>query len=169
MCFPVIFLFGVLPQPVTFIFVWIEQIQMHLFGGSGSISLTGLIIQLSSSLLTVGILVGVGYTSAFNVSWLNDYYSAFYSAILVSGCYILSRMPSNHRFYTSIFDDIISMYWDNYVPPKFGSQKRSREQVRIRKNKELQANISNVNPITRIAIDLGIASLYFIVVFIPQL
>lgn len=168
MCFPIIFLFGVLPQPMSFIFVFCEQIHMHMFGGSGSISLYGLLFQLFSSLVTVGILIGVGYTSSLNLTWTFDYYSAFYSGIIVSGCYILSRMPSNHRFYTSIFEDMVARYWDNYIPPKIRHQK-SKDEIRERKNKELDLNISNVNPVWRIIKDLSIAAIWFIAAFIPQL
>jgi hypothetical protein len=78
MCFPVIFLFGVLPQSGTFIFVLFEQIHMHMFGGSGVISLSGSILQLFSAMITVGVLIGVGYTSAYNASWVVDYHSAVY-------------------------------------------------------------------------------------------
>ncbi|KAG2378350.1 hypothetical protein C9374_008493 [Naegleria lovaniensis] len=169
MCFPIIFLFGVLPQPMSFIFVFCEQIHMHMFGGSGSISLYGLLFQLFSSLVTVGILIGVGYTSALNLTWTSDYYSAFYSGVLVSGCYILSRMPSNHRFYTSIFEDVFALYWDNYIPSKIRKQQKTKDEIRERKNKELELNISNVNPILRIVKDLAIAVVLFIVAFVPQL
>lgn len=35
LCFPVIFLFGLLPQVNTFVMCLLEQIDMHIFGGSG--------------------------------------------------------------------------------------------------------------------------------------
>ena len=35
LCFPVIFLFGLLPQVNTFIMCVLEQIDMHIFGGTG--------------------------------------------------------------------------------------------------------------------------------------
>lgn len=35
LCFPVIFLFGLLPQVNTFVMCLLEQIDMHVFGGSG--------------------------------------------------------------------------------------------------------------------------------------
>lgn len=51
LCFPVIFLFGLLPQVNTFVMCLLEQIDMHIFGGSGkapfipSVSLQLLIVQ----------------------------------------------------------------------------------------------------------------------------
>lgn len=35
LCFPAIFLFGLLPQVNTFVMCLLEQIDMHVFGGSG--------------------------------------------------------------------------------------------------------------------------------------
>lgn len=35
LCFPVIFLFGLLPQVNTFVMCLLEQIDMHIFGGTG--------------------------------------------------------------------------------------------------------------------------------------
>lgn len=37
LCFPVIFLFGLLPQVNTFVMCLLEQIDMHVFGGTGEL------------------------------------------------------------------------------------------------------------------------------------
>lgn len=47
LCFPVIFLFGLLPQVNTFVMCLLEQIDMHIFGGSGmSNSIPAFFIQM---------------------------------------------------------------------------------------------------------------------------
>lgn len=35
LCFPIIFLFGLLPQVNTFLMCLLEQVDMHIFGGTG--------------------------------------------------------------------------------------------------------------------------------------
>lgn len=47
LCFPVIFLFGLLPQVNTFVMCLLEQIDMHIFGGSGK----------ANSISTISILI----------------------------------------------------------------------------------------------------------------
>lgn len=39
LCFPVIFLFGLLPQVNTFLMCLLEQVDMHMFGGTGKKSI----------------------------------------------------------------------------------------------------------------------------------
>jgi len=174
MCFPVIFLFGILPQTSTFIFVFLEQIHMHFFGGSGVISLTGVVIQLIASMCSVGILIGVGYASARDLSWTTDYYSGIYSGLIVALSFLLSRMPSNHRFYWSIIEDIYTRNWSNFIPilKRKGEEpetERQKEQRRLKKTRDFDMNISGVTPLMRILLDLLIAVGIFVIVTIPQL
>lgn len=39
LCFPIIFLFGLLPQVNTFLMCLLEQVDMHVFGGTGEMGI----------------------------------------------------------------------------------------------------------------------------------
>ena len=69
--FPVLFALGWLPQPDTFAIYFMEQIDMHIFGGTSS---TGLLCSLYA--ITRNILVGVvlwplGYAAFSNLEVCN--------------------------------------------------------------------------------------------------
>ncbi|KAL9658737.1 hypothetical protein ABK040_005892 [Willaertia magna] len=163
MCFPVIFLFGLLPHPLTFLLVFFEQIHMHIFGGAGVISLLGVVLQLTFSILSIGILIGVGYHSALNL-WAPDYVYGIYSGVLVSLSYLLSRLPSNPSFYYVLLQDLFTL---NFFTRK--DLKNNKELLYNKKNREIELNVANVNPVKRLCIDILISIGILIIVTIPQL
>uniref|UniRef100_UPI00398E78A5 pecanex-like protein 1 n=1 Tax=Pristiophorus japonicus TaxID=55135 RepID=UPI00398E78A5 len=55
-CFPVIFLMGLLPQINTFLTYLLEQVDMHIFGGSAATGLLSSLYGLCRSLLAVSLL-----------------------------------------------------------------------------------------------------------------
>ncbi|XP_072415944.1 pecanex-like protein 2 isoform X2 [Chiloscyllium punctatum] len=55
-CFPIIFLLGLLPQINTFLTYLLEQIDMHIFGGSATTGLMSSLYGFSRSLLAVTLL-----------------------------------------------------------------------------------------------------------------
>ena len=61
LCFPAIFVLGLLPQINTFVMYILEQIDIHIFGGNAASSLLSSIYCVSRSLLAVGILIGFAY------------------------------------------------------------------------------------------------------------
>ncbi|XP_018017369.2 pecanex-like protein 1 isoform X1 [Hyalella azteca] len=61
LCFPLLFSLGLLPQINTFSMYFLEQLDIHMFGGSATTSLAGAIYCISRSLLAVAILVGFAY------------------------------------------------------------------------------------------------------------
>lgn len=61
LCFPIIFVLGLLPQVNTCAMYIFEQIDIHIFGGNASSSLLSSIYCLIRSLLAVGILIGFAY------------------------------------------------------------------------------------------------------------
>ena len=61
LCFPAIFVFGLLPQVNTCAMYVLEQIDIHIFGGNAASSLLSSIYCLCRSFLAVGILIGFAY------------------------------------------------------------------------------------------------------------
>lgn len=104
--FPIIFTFGFLPQINTFFMHLLEQIDIHVFGGSASTTgLTSALYSVLRSSLVVLILFGIGlisisYTLQFrnlnNFSY-NDYNTMFsvFCGLLILLAYILSRYSSD--------------------------------------------------------------------------
>ncbi len=54
--FPLFFAFGLLPQPSSFIMFVTEQIELHIFGGSGLINMAAVLFCLIKAGLALGIL-----------------------------------------------------------------------------------------------------------------
>ncbi|KAK3093672.1 hypothetical protein FSP39_018732 [Pinctada imbricata] len=104
LCFPILFTIGLLPQVNTFLMYLLEQIDMHIFGGNASVSLTSAVYCFVRSLIAVAILYGFCYvavevgdsTKACEDKNLaqNAVFSIF-SGILVAISYHLSRSASD--------------------------------------------------------------------------
>ena len=104
--FPVIFTFGFLPQINTFFMHLLEQIDIHVFGGSASTTgLTSALYSVLRSCLFVCVLFGIGLISisrtlqAKNLASFsaNDYNAMFsvFCALLILAAYLLSRYSSD--------------------------------------------------------------------------
>ena len=104
--FPIIFTFGFLPQINTFFMHWLEQIDIHCFGGSASTTgLTSAIYSVSRSFLFVLALFGIGLLSishtlqfkSLNNFSVNDYNAMFsvFCGLLILLAYLLSRYSSD--------------------------------------------------------------------------
>ncbi|XP_074596027.1 pecanex [Brevipalpus obovatus] len=106
MLFPIIFSFGLLPQINTFLMYLVEQIDIHMFGGTAlTIGLTSAFYSLTRSLFFVGLLYSVALTSLYRVVSRNpvlpltyhDYDVLFsvYCGLLVFFAFFLSRQSSD--------------------------------------------------------------------------
>ena len=97
--FPLIFTFGFLPQIDTFIMYVLEQVDIHLFGGNATSSLTSSIYCILRSLIACGILIGFAYGGltegeAHSVHTQEILFSIF-CALGVAISYHLSRSSSD--------------------------------------------------------------------------
>lgn len=61
---PIAFTVGLLPQVNTFAMHILEQIDMHMFGGTACLSLVSALFNITKSLVGVGMLLGVGQIAA---------------------------------------------------------------------------------------------------------
>uniref|UniRef100_A0A672PC59 Pecanex-like protein n=1 Tax=Sinocyclocheilus grahami TaxID=75366 RepID=A0A672PC59_SINGR len=67
LCFPIIFLFGLLPQVNTFLMCLLEQVDMHIFGGTATTSPLSSVYSLLRSILVAALVYGF-CLGAINVS-----------------------------------------------------------------------------------------------------
>ena len=61
LCLPLVFLFGLLPQVNTFLQYFLEQIEIHVFGGNGTTSLLAAVYTVCHSLLAIALLYGIAF------------------------------------------------------------------------------------------------------------
>lgn len=97
LCFPVIFLFGLLPQVNTFIMCLLEQIDMHIFGGTATTSPLSSLFSLMRSVLVAAVLYGF-CLGAINAPWGDAHVPVLFSVfcgLLLALSYHLSRQSSD--------------------------------------------------------------------------
>ncbi|XP_027133563.1 pecanex-like protein 1 isoform X2 [Larimichthys crocea] len=96
-CFPITFLVGLFPQINTFTIYVLEQIDMHLFGGTAATSLISAIYSILRSLITLSLLYGFCF-GALKEPWDEQHTPALFSGfcgLLVVFSYHLSRQSSD--------------------------------------------------------------------------
>uniref|UniRef100_A0A8D3AGC4 Pecanex-like protein n=1 Tax=Scophthalmus maximus TaxID=52904 RepID=A0A8D3AGC4_SCOMX len=97
LCFPVIFLFGLLPQVNTFVMCLLEQIDMHIFGGTATTSPLSSLFSLIRSVLVAALLYGF-CLGAINAPWGDAHVPVLFSVfcgLLLALSYHLSRQSSD--------------------------------------------------------------------------
>ncbi|KAM8835125.1 pecanex-like protein 3 isoform 1-T1 [Synchiropus picturatus] len=97
LCFPVIFLFGLLPQVNTFVMCLLEQIDMHVFGGTATTSPLSSLFSLIRSVLVAALLYGF-CLGAINAPWGDAHVPVLFSVfcgLLLALSYHLSRQSSD--------------------------------------------------------------------------
>uniref|UniRef100_A0A8C5HID1 Pecanex-like protein n=1 Tax=Gouania willdenowi TaxID=441366 RepID=A0A8C5HID1_GOUWI len=97
LCFPVIFLFGLLPQVNTFVMCLLEQIDMHVFGGTATTSPLSSLFSLFRSVLVAALLYGF-CLGAINTPWGDAHVPVLFSVfcgLLLALSYHLSRQSSD--------------------------------------------------------------------------
>jgi len=105
---PFVHLFGFLPQVNTFIMYFIEQLNIHLFGGSGikniaaytygegTPNLPATIFDFTRSLIIFGILYGVGWASQLHSQFL----FALFIGLIVGLSFLHSRLVTDPLLFT---------------------------------------------------------------------
>ncbi|XP_048475671.1 pecanex-like protein 3 isoform X5 [Rhincodon typus] len=97
LCFPAIFLLGLLPQVNTFFMYLLEQLDMHAFGGTATTSPMSAFYSFVRSLLVAALLYGFCF-GAVKVPWEAQHVPVLFSVfcgLLVALSYHLSRQSSD--------------------------------------------------------------------------
>uniref|UniRef100_A0A672GCD2 Pecanex-like protein n=1 Tax=Salarias fasciatus TaxID=181472 RepID=A0A672GCD2_SALFA len=112
LCFPVIFLFGLLPQVNTFVMCLLEQIDMHVFGGTATTSPLSSLFSLIRSVLVAALLYGF-CLGAINAPWGDAHVPVLFSVfcgLLLALSYHLSRQSSDPTILWSVFYLILLLH-----------------------------------------------------------
>uniref|UniRef100_A0A8C8IF52 Pecanex-like protein n=1 Tax=Oncorhynchus tshawytscha TaxID=74940 RepID=A0A8C8IF52_ONCTS len=96
-CFPITFLLGLFPQINTFMIYLLEQIDIHLFGGTAATGLHSAVYSIFRSLTALSLLYGFCF-GALKEPWDEQHTPALFSGfcgLLVALSYHLSRQNSD--------------------------------------------------------------------------
>uniref|UniRef100_A0A8C3A091 Pecanex-like protein n=1 Tax=Cyclopterus lumpus TaxID=8103 RepID=A0A8C3A091_CYCLU len=118
LCFPVIFLFGLLPQVNTFVMCLLEQIDMHIFGGTATTSPLSSLFSLIRSVLVAALLYGF-CLGAINAPWGDAHVPVLFSVfcgLLLALCYHLSRQSSDPTILWSLVRSKLFPELENRTP-----------------------------------------------------
>ncbi|KAF7205729.1 pecanex-like protein 3 [Nothobranchius furzeri] len=118
LCFPVIFLFGLLPQVNTFVMCLLEQIDMHVFGGTATTSPLSSLFSLTRSMLVAALLYGF-CLGAINAPWGDAHVPVLFSVfcgLLLALSYHLSRQSSDPTILWSLVRSKIFPELENRSP-----------------------------------------------------
>jgi hypothetical protein len=146
--YPLIFVLGWLPHPKTFCMVVLENIHMHCFGGTGTVSFLGSVVEILFDLVATGLLVGTGYYSVSSNSFGRDYVSGVYGGLLVSACYFLSRCPSNPLLYWEAIKELIRFVVSRFkISGKQGGTVVVTDENSQQRIKAFEQNLEGVKPL----------------------
>ncbi|KAG5450977.1 Pecanex-like protein 1 [Clonorchis sinensis] len=99
--YPVLFPLGLIPQLNTALTYLLEQIDIHVFGGSGSVGL----FSACFSLLRNAVALAIGWWPCLSAMKTEDpchlWFSVFWG-IYLPLCFLQSRLPSNLRLYAAL-------------------------------------------------------------------
>uniref|UniRef100_A0A3Q3X8P9 Pecanex-like protein n=1 Tax=Mola mola TaxID=94237 RepID=A0A3Q3X8P9_MOLML len=118
LCFPVIFLFGLLPQVNTFVMCLLEQIDMHIFGGTATTSPLSSFFSLIRSILVAALLYGF-CLGAINAPWGDAHVPVMFSVfcgLLLALSYHLSRQSSDPTILWSLVRSKLFPELENRTP-----------------------------------------------------
>eukprot|EP00794_Sanderia_malayensis_P020280 gene20280-22266_t len=101
--FPLIFVFGLLPQINTFTMYILEQLDVHVFGGTAMTSVVGSIYSFFRSVISVLILYAICFGSMKKSSDPQNIHFSIFCGVLVGFCYHLSRCASDPFVLWDIF------------------------------------------------------------------
>lgn len=93
--FPMLFSFGLFPQVNTFTMYLLEQIDMHVFGGNATSSLTAAVYCVFRSCLAVVALHGFAYGGLSEAKSTQHILFSIYCGLLIATSYHLSRSSSD--------------------------------------------------------------------------
>lgn len=95
LCFPIIFSLGLLPQISTFAVHILEQLDVHVFGGTAVTGLSSAVYVIVRSCFLVALLYGPAYAGLKEPASSQHILFSAYCGLLVASCYHISRCSSD--------------------------------------------------------------------------
>lgn len=176
--FPIFFIMGWLPNCKTFIMVLLEQIHIHIFGGTSISSFSGAIMQVLLDVIVTLVLMALGYLSLSMGVFGNDLWSAaVFSGALVSLSFLLSRSPSNPWYYFEAMKEALVLMARAVSPnTKNKNDELSDDEAQSAKDKKeritrlrFERNVAGYNPTRRVLLDIISACALFLVTGVVQI
>lgn len=113
--FPLLYLWGIFAQINTGFMYFLEQINIHLFGSTGSRSLSSAIVETVRNIVCLAILVGLAFASDLSYGKGNPLFSLFL-AFVVALSFFLSRTPSDPQLWNQIFFRFVDKKFGKWGP-----------------------------------------------------
>ncbi|KAH7727243.1 Pecanex [Aphelenchoides avenae] len=105
---PAAFTIGILPQVTTLAMHVLEQVDMHVFGGTASFSLLSASLAILRSILAVGFLCGVGHLAHYvDPNSTQNVAFAGYVALTISLAYLKSRWSTNPLYLRILLSNLL--------------------------------------------------------------
>ncbi|KAJ6245264.1 protein pecanex [Anaeramoeba flamelloides] len=103
---PLIFLFGLFAQPLTFLMYIFEQFNIQFMGGTAAISIFSSILSVILDLIVIGIMYGIGILlidpNTDNNTNNDDYKFYLFTGLLIFFSYFLSICPSDPKYFKKL-------------------------------------------------------------------
>ncbi|CAH8515383.1 unnamed protein product [Schistosoma rodhaini] len=108
--FPILFCLGLMPQINTVLIYALEQLDIHVFGASGTTGLFSVILSIFRTFIVIGLTFVPCYYSVQKSDPQCMLFSIFWG-IQIALCFLLSRLPSNAILYEALFPSERRMYY----------------------------------------------------------
>lgn len=132
--FPLLFSLGLFPQINTFLMYFLEQADIHLFGGNAMCNLVGSFYCVFRSILALIVLSGLAYGGLSEEKSSQHVLFSIFLACLVCVCYHLSRSATDP---VHIFNLLKKHLW---LPELHGEHQNEKELDTSRKVEEGEVN-----------------------------
>ncbi|CAH8515389.1 unnamed protein product [Schistosoma margrebowiei] len=108
--FPILFCLGLMPQINTVLIYALEQLDIHIFGASGTTGLFSVILSIFRTFIVIGLTFVPCYYAVQKSDPQCILFSIFWG-IQIALCFLLSRLPSNTILYETLFPSERRIYY----------------------------------------------------------
>lgn len=110
LAFPILFSLGLFPQINTFLMYFLEQVEMHVFGGNAVSNLTAAFFAVLKSILACVILYGPAYGGLIEPQGTQHVMFSIFCALLIPIAYHLSRTASDLTYIWLLIKSSIQLH-----------------------------------------------------------
>ncbi|XP_041981429.1 pecanex-like protein 1 isoform X2 [Aricia agestis] len=163
--FPLAFSLGLFPQVNTFLMYLLEQIDMHIFGGNATSSLSAAVYCVVRSLAAIGVLYGFAYSGIVegkkSQHQKHNILFSIFCGLLVPIAYHLSRSASDYSLIWNLIKkhllppELYVMHTPECAPE---TEKSEPNQLTEEKKNNSESNISKQNSIGSSASKINFSS-----------
>ncbi|VDN09210.1 unnamed protein product [Dibothriocephalus latus] len=131
LAFPLVFVVGLVPQLNTMLIYLLEQVEIHVFGGTGTANLGSALFSIFRSIFVAILGFGLCYSGAIRKNPQDIFFSLFWGLYLAL-CFLLARLPNNAVIYWMMSDSSINSDKSSCKPLNTRSSLASRVSASIR-------------------------------------